>query len=206
MLNVKTWLPEFPGFYGTIFEPDMSNFIEYHNQEENYKIDYECINFKNAPYEYEIAKQFTSYLESELKQFVYSIYFECVSSPKEYNFETDSIHCTIAPKIQNIKQYLKTNIDEFSQYLKDTYTGCSGFIPFYSNEISEWIDLDTFDIQESIESEHKLGSILDFICINEGITYNEIYDRIECYVDNYIDILKPAIPEIPVAVNDTAHL
>ena len=111
--------------------------------------------------------------------------FECVHSPREYNFANDNIYCKISPKIRAIKKYLSDNEKLFAQYLKGHYTSYSGFLSGYPNTIAEFMEGKPF------EHKHKLGSILDFICDNEGITSESLYYNLEAYlsVSNYDELL-----------------
>lgn len=80
-----------------------------------------------------------------------SLTFEELSSPKEYNFSTDRIFVSIsredvAKMLVNVRQELKTQIQEL-------FTSRSGFISFYSNQLSDWPKIDEWD-------HNQIGSIL----------------------------------------------
>ena len=168
-MKTKTYLPLFSGFYDShwdepcfdgeedIFDlPEGSYFEEFVNWED---------------YHNHIAKEMCNEVQYLLSDFVSSIEFEKVNSPKYYNFENDSIHCEITFNKSKVKQYLKDNFDSFSAYIRERYTSRDGFISFHSNDASEWMK--NWD-------EHKVGSILQFICENEG--HEEPYDINDCHV------------------------
>ncbi len=181
----------FPGFYGTIFEPSEEAEIQYLNEEREKnglpEVDFDAIQFDYDTYRNDVARKAINFIERELSDYVRSINFESLHSPREYNFANDSINCIIEPKIREIKKYLKTNAPAFAQYLKDTYTSRSGFISSYPNNIEMFMQ------DKPFEHRHKLGSILNFICQNEGITQESLYYGCDdCYLSaSNIDELLP---------------
>jgi hypothetical protein len=174
----KTWLPLFPGFYGTTLEPDEikeEESLENLNSEREVngipRIDardsdtfpVEMIDFDYQKFMYEVSEQFSENLEFELKDegVLEKITYEKLRSPREYNFTNDSVNVEIIfnqENIENIKLFIENHYEQWKQYLKDRYTSMPGFIPFYSNDPNDW------PIEESLQHEHKAGSILDFIC------------------------------------------
>ena len=177
MKSIKSFLPVFPGYYGTIFEPDETDMIEDDKTYEDYTWDYK-------DYQQRTAAKFCQIIESELSPIVQiEIAFEAVCSPREYNFANDSINCTYkinAEALKIIHKYLLDNKDAFEEYLT-RYTSCSGFISSYSNSSNTWIS----DYWKEIETNaHILGSILDFLCENEDINTDTLYDNLDG--ENYV--------------------
>ena len=80
-----------------------------------------------------------------------------------------------------VNKYLRDNFDAFSKYIKERYTSCDGFISYYSNDATEWADWS--------EDSHKCGSVLQFICDNEGIEEPYMFDdlHISMFYTNEID-------------------
>lgn len=158
-MKAQTYLPLFSGFYGSHWdEPD------FYGEEEifdlpNDKEFWEFINWEN--YHNHIAKEMCSEVQSLLSDFVSDIKFENIVSPKYYNFSNDSINCEITFQEAKIHLYLEENINEFKKYIKDRYTSRDGFISSYSNDAKEWLF-------EWSSNEHMVGSVLQFICENEG--------------------------------------
>ena len=194
-MKTKTYLPVFTGFYcNNLYEPNFENEIDYINEiRENKKlklIDYDNLDFNYNDYENEISKQLCNILENELSNFVNKIDFKNVDSPKYYNYSNDMIICNISPKKRNILKYLKDNKENFIEYLKNTYTSYDGFISNYSNDINEYCN------KNFLDHKHKLGSVLNFICINEGITELDLYYDsldIHCiseYINNYESLIN----------------
>jgi hypothetical protein len=197
MKTIATWLPVFPGFYSTIFEPDEENEIDYITSQRNDnnlpELPFEAYNFDYAYYFNNTAISCCNFIENELKDFVTSIKFDSVNSPREYNFANDSIFCEISLSDENIKaikHYLFENTNLFTEYIKSKYTSYDGFLSSYSNDGTEWLA----NIDDCLAHTHKLGSILEFIVRNlwsnsydiEGAMFESCSD---CYlsVSNYED-------------------
>jgi len=123
--------------------------------------------FDYSDYEMQVVKGIASCLENELSDFITDIKIEKIVSPKEYNFRNDSADVIITLSEDNIKAietYLVEHSTEFAAYLKARYTSCSGFISSYPNNIEDFMS------DNPLEHEHKLGAILNFIALNEGVT------------------------------------
>jgi hypothetical protein len=166
--QIKTFLPIFNGFYGSIWE----DYLTSDGEAEHYKLDddfdfYQYVDYNK--YFNHLSNQFCNIVENELKEFVHSIEFEELVSPKYYNFTNDSINCTIKPNTLAIRNYIFNNLEQFRKFLKDNYTSCDGFSSFHSNNFDEWITLtDNFTVLN--HDKHHLGALLNFIAQNEGIT------------------------------------
>lgn len=189
--KIKTYLPIFPGFYETWYSFNEENYLEAENQEreEKNKIEFDDLEVDEDQYENDISIKFCEVIAKNLENFVYSIEFENIYSPKEYNFSTDSINCIIEPKTDEIKNFINTNKGKFSEYLKKKYTSYDGFISHYSNNFDEWQkDTNNFTKYNS----HNLGSILEFIHSILEIEEIDIYYNVtdDIWEGNYITINK----------------
>lgn len=186
-MKIKTFLPVFPGFYSTIFEPDEDPELSYINSERTSKgldaIDFDEVTFDYSDYHQQVAEQAAEFIESKMSDFISGIEDISVHSPKEYNFVNDSIHCTIDINTRKIREYLMECKEEFSGYLHRHYTTRSGFISSYSNEFMDWID--------DIEHEHKAGAALNFIAEMEDIDQHDMYDNISAHLSasNYEEVI-----------------
>jgi hypothetical protein len=195
MKTIKTWLPCFSGFYGTIWQSDMAeeqeldHINDLREEKRLEPIKWGEMQFDYSQYNLSIVKGIAAYLEREFKQFVSGIEVEKVVSPRFYNFTNDSADVTISLSDDNIKaieDYLAANRDAFSKYLKDKYTSRSGFISSYPNSIGK------FMWDNPIEHQHKLGAILEFIFENEDseVELNSYYN-VESYIEvtNYSELV-----------------
>ena len=177
---IQTWLPVYSGNYGTVWEdaPNEECEVDWINEQRAERnlnpIEFDDIEFNYADFYKDLAELITDEIEGELKEFVYSIKFNKLESPLEYNFTNDSIHCEIKPKIKAIREYIDSNFDKWSKYLKDNYTSYDGFYSHHSNssESDEW------QIDKVCKNRHNLGAILNFIGLNEGIDESDIYDNV----------------------------
>lgn len=193
--KINTFLPIFDGFYGCPFtegieERELEFWAEDYPEikEDIWEfVDYE--EFHNS-----IAESFCDEIGAILMEMnlIESYNFESLHSPRFYNYSNDSVNVefTINP-INRIKilSYLKNNFAEFTEFIKDKYTPCSGFIPHYSNDAKEWYN------EESLNHYHKLGQILNFILMNDGIQEADIFENIQCNGSYNFYINEKAIKE-----------
>jgi hypothetical protein len=156
-MKVQTYLPLFSGFYDSHWsEPCFDGEEEIFNLPKDKEF-WEFVDWNK--YYNHIAKEMCKEVQYLLSDFVSNIEFECIKSPKYYNFENDSINCEIIFDEDKITEYLNQNFSLFKDYIKLMYTSRDGFISYHSNDAKDWMqDWD----------EHKVGSILAFICTNEG--------------------------------------
>ena len=88
-MKTETYLPIFKGFYGSIFEPDETNEIDYINElraeKELREIDYDDCKFNYSEYYKDVSKCLVDEIADELSEFVESIEFQQLKSPQFYN-------------------------------------------------------------------------------------------------------------------------
>ena len=181
MKTIKTYLPLFSGFYGSHFEDDFYYQFDNDECEFNFDFDFNDLDFDFNKYYLDLSKQITSKIEDELifLKLVTECNFESLQSPKYYNYSNDSINIEIIVSDENIKQiqtYLLNNSENFKTYLKNKYTSCDGFTSFYSNNFEDWVNF-TENFTD-FSNTHYLGSILNFILLNEEIEEYTIYSDI----------------------------
>lgn len=172
-MKIDTWCPVFSGFYGTIWETEGDEEMEIENVNEKRKEKgKEPITWDDVTWDYEgymdkVSRGFVKQIEKELKTLglVSAVTFQELWSPREYNFGNDSINISVTLTKQHKKKiadYLRSHTGEFAKYIREHYKGYPGFISFYSNDAANWLS------EEALEQEHKLGSILNFILLNEN--------------------------------------
>lgn len=161
--NIKggypTYLPAFHGFYESIYEPNFDGEAEHFNLPRDFEF-WEYFDYK--AYHNAIAERLCDVVEDRMSQFVKKIVYENLYSPREYNFTTDSINCTIVPKKRAIKKFLKEHEEAFKQYIHDHCTSRDGFISFTSNTLEGWKEY-TNNFTDYSEKGLLLGFVLDFI-------------------------------------------
>ena len=182
-MKYKTFLPVFPGFYGTIFEADESGEIDHINEVRMdaglERVDDYSIEFDYPQYYENVAKECCDFLSDNLGRigFVSKITKECVVSPREYNFRNDSINIEVELSAKNrkaIQYYVYSRKDAFKKFLKERYTPCSGFIPYYSCWFEDW-EMETGSFYSFKNPEHYLGAVLQFVCEQEDIDDESMY-------------------------------
>lgn len=117
---------------------------------------YDSMNWRGVHTEY--AKE---YAEAFAQHFgIDSLAFESLSSPKEYNFTTDRIFCTIeyADLCRIVAAF---DLNEFAAHVREKFTSRDGFISFYPADLSEWGRVESWD-------HNQAGTALEFYAIQES--------------------------------------
>lgn len=171
--QIKTYLPCFNGYYGSIFEASSEEQEIDNINDERAKlnlpdIDYDACEWDYSEYYKDMSEKITDTIEGFLQELYpsISIKYEKTVSPKEYNFTNDSINIELyidEKTLGKIYNYLLSHKPEFEKYL-GKYTSCSGFISSYSDQPETWLNEYWKDIRTN---GHYLGSILEFILENE---------------------------------------
>lgn len=94
-----------------------------------------------------------------------------VKSPREYNFSTDSLYCEA--DLDALSALFNEHFDEVEKYVNDVLKPRSGFIPFYSNDISEWPSITKWGCVQ-------LGLILDALISQDDIS--DIEETVHDYI------------------------
>lgn len=73
-----------------------------------------------------------------------SLQFESLTSPREYNFSTDRIFCTIS---EDDARHILGAVDypAFAALVRETFTSRDGFISYYSPDLTEWGSIVNWD-------------------------------------------------------------
>lgn len=158
-------LPGFPGFY----ESSLSQAIDY---EESSYIEYECdthdkerearfpeeirlnesemasIFFDHTQYSIayqNLARDYLDYFARELRDTLgipVTLQWESMSSPREYNFETDRVFATISES-DIWRLWVMSSRDgheALRAIVRRHFTSRGGFLSHYSNDLDSWID------------------------------------------------------------------
>lgn len=192
ILKQATWLPLFIGYYESPFDPSDS-FIEMETDlsddeiKKYYGDDIDPKWFRENAWDYVkidwdgLGEAITyAILDVDNTGIIKDVEYEKTCSPKYYNFSTDSINCMIEYDSDKMMSYLNNNIEAFKDYLIEKYTRRDGFIPSYSNELVYWMNTEN-------HSDHELGSILQFILVNEGKDWTDLLCSISDHY-NYVSI------------------
>jgi len=200
-MKVNSWIPNFSGFYDTIWEfsdSELDSELDYINEcrvENNLK---ELEEFPDFDIDHKsrnkaIGKFYCEKITELLKDHGFKIFvkFESMSSPKYYNYANDSINSEYVLQKETyiqIIEYLEKNKEEFDKFLKLKYTSCSGFVSSYANSAEMWLT----DLKNNADLIHRMGSIVDFILymiydnIFETEDYNYFTSKFE--LDMYVEM------------------
>lgn len=138
-MRLKTSIP-FTGFYESLHSEALDSELEQRHSDDQGNIDqsscdraFDKVNWKSTFKNY--AERYVSQFASELN--LKTLEFVELYSPREYNFETDRIFCTIElSKVERI--YKQTNAIELRDKVRNLFTTRSGFISYYSNDLDKW--------------------------------------------------------------------
>ena len=77
-------------------------------------------------------------------EFNLPLHFESMKSPREYNFSSDTICCTISDADA---EWLFDTCDKtvLAKIARETFLSCDGFISFYDPDFTNWGDILTWD-------------------------------------------------------------
>jgi hypothetical protein len=226
--KVESYLPVFPGFYGTIFgnedseeeTQDIEGMLEnagvyqprelaerIANESSLYSVDYRA-------YETEYVRCMSDAIGDELSKHIKGFAgfeFQNMQSPREYNFYNDSgnvLAILTDEKLfrAELIRYIEANRPRFDKYIKRRYTSCDGFISGYSNDPQQWIA----DIQSGVDEieGHKIGRLLDFVLECEDYTEESLYyDAERPCIGEYasgqiIDLFNRENVRLPDSVNE----
>ena len=153
MNKLESTIP-FDGFYNSYISSDIEHQIGQHIEwdcdiydlnESEEEILYNNYLTVNTSYFYnEIAEHYTDLyidaLNERLEGFTLNAKFNLLTSPREYNFETDRIFIEIEENhaIDFIKYIIKNYKKELEKKIKDRFTSRSGFNSFYKNSLDLW--------------------------------------------------------------------
>lgn len=110
------------------------------------------------------------YAESLAHEFgIDSLKFESLSSPKEYNFTTDRIFCTIE-YADLCRLMAGFDLKAFAAYVREKFTSRDGFISFYDADLSAWGKVETWD-------HNQCGTALEFYAMQQNAGEFEHYQE-----------------------------
>lgn len=147
--KLEIGLPFFSGFYESLHS---DNF----DREEEYIIEeYEGKTWDDFDFTHDYLGYCKSYVNKVNSILDLKLEFVEMTSPREYNFSTDRIFCTINKKdLKKIATALDT--ETMKDLVKSRFTSYDGFLSFYSNDINSWKEekLEEWDYNE-------LGTLLE---------------------------------------------
>lgn len=135
----------FEGFYeSNLFNSDTEYYLNKLLQDSEHPETYEITgqNYKN--YEKSVCELHAVSLNEVLNDFEYytknrivkKVEFKKMTSPKYYNYETDSLYLLVDFNLNDLKKYcFESEKNDFEFYLSKKYTSYSGYISFIENNL-----------------------------------------------------------------------
>ena len=153
MNKLESTIP-FDGFYESFISADIDHQIGQQiewdtdiydlNEDEQQILEDNYLDINRSSFYNEIAKHYTDLyidaLNERLEGFRLNAKFKLLTSPREYNFETDRIFIEIEENhcIDFIKYIIKNYKKELEKKIEDRFTSRSGFNSFYKNSLDLW--------------------------------------------------------------------
>ena len=109
--------------------------------------------------------------------------FQCVVSPREYNFANDAIDVEARVNPSEFFPSILSLIasEEFDKHIRVKYTSGPGFISHYPSDANEWRS----EIESGQPCAHMLGAVLEYILKSSGID--------EWFLMDMVDVPTPAL-------------
>ena len=153
MNKLESTIP-FDGFYESFISDDIDHQIGQQiewdsdtfdlNENEQQVLEDSYLSINRSYFYNQIAEDYTIFyinaLNERLKEFTLKAKFNLLTSPREYNFETDRIFIDIERDhaIDFIKYIIKNYKKELENKIKERFTSRSGFWSHYKNGLDLW--------------------------------------------------------------------
>ena len=194
MNKLESTIP-FDGFYessiGSDIDHQIGQQIEWDtdiydlNEDEQQVLEDSYLSVNRSSFYNQIAEDYTNFyidaLNKRLKGFTLNAKFNLLTSPREYNFETDRIFIDIERDhaIDFIKYIIKNHKKELENKIKERFTSRSGFWSHYKNGLDLW----TNDYSEW--DHNQIGTCFELFDLEEeDINYSLREYLSETIIDN----------------------
>lgn len=142
-------LPFFPGYYCSILDSYIDSEIEmYLEDEDNEDKSYDDIEDRLDYHKARLAMN-QAWVDRFNVETGLNLRYKDMSSPKEYNFQTDRVVVEITlEELEKVRKITEEHPEEFQKYLTRNFKSRDGFMSFYPDDIKEW-DKDTQDLDHN---------------------------------------------------------
>ena len=187
MNKLESTIP-FDGFYNSYISSDIEHQIGQQiewdtdifdlNEDEQQILFDNYLSVNNSSFYNEIAEHYTDLyidaLNERLEGFTLKAKFNLLTSPREYNFETDRIFIDIEKNhaIEFIKYIIKNYKKELENKIKERFTSRSGFWSHYKNGLDLW----TKDYSEW--DHNQIGTCFELFDFDELNFYESLSETI----------------------------
>ena len=194
MKKLESTIP-FDGFYESFISDDIDHQIGQQiewdsdiydlNEDEQQVLEDSYLSVNRSYFYNQIAEDYTNFyidaLNERLKGFTLNAKFNLLTSPREYNFETDRIFIDIERDhaIDFIKYIIKNYKKKLENKIKERFTSRSGFWSHYKNVLDLWT-------QDYSEWDHnQIGTCFELFDLEEeDINYSLREYLSETIMDN----------------------
>ena len=171
----------FPGFYESIlFNSDSISMLNADDTDKEYDV-----NFEEFTKDVTMSVSRKLFEECTCNNILKDINYIGISSPKEYNYNTDRLILEVTYNIRNlIKFCFRTAKTEFNEYLHDNYTSYDGFTSFVPNNLEEF----KRDLHDAKEYEKLIEVMIEYVmlvCLNDDNRYTIDLDDCNFSMLNY---------------------
>lgn len=162
MKTLETTIP-FSGFYCSLHDSELDTALEQSFSDDSGAPNDGILNHARDAVEWrtvyeEYAREYCKRFAEEFK--ISGLKFDTLRSPKEYNFTTDRIFATLSiEELRTIRT--RVNNTDFESVAREKFTSRSGFISFYSSDVSTWGDLETWD-------HNQVGTLIEALANQEN--------------------------------------
>jgi len=191
---MKTSIP-FSGFYESIHSQELDNTINQMFSDDSGNA-YESLSMlANDAVNWQGV--FIAYSQAYVKSFALAfqlktLKFQELSSPREYNFTTDRIFCTL--DVEEVKEiFSKVGKEKLDEKIHERFTSRSGFISFYRNSLEDWPE-DVADWDAN-----QVGTLIEVYIQSKHAEENsgefDMWAEFDLMGDSTSEVLEPIIWE-----------
>ena len=196
MNKLESTIP-FDGFYNSYISSDIEHQIGQQvewdtdiydlNEDEQQILWDNYLSVNRSSFYNEIAEHYTDLyidaLNERLEGFTLKAKFNLLTSPREYNFETDRIFIDIEKNhaIEFIKYIIKNYKKELENKIKERFTSRSGFWSHYKNGLDLW----TKDYSEW--DHNQIGTCFELFDFDELNFYESLSETIMFNLENTLE-------------------
>ena len=197
MKTMNIQLPSFGGFYDSIWydSDNLCSELDYFEDNLEYGMHLDHIGDwgVSAQYEQDVCKAYTEYMQDQYRKLGIDITlkYECMTSPREYNFTTDKIYADMTwDGRKNLEGKLivlmEKHKEQLSRIISRNHSSRDGFISFMDNTYDEWYERIAGMREESGDIDLYVGHLLAYLVMCEN-GWEHLYDLDE---DAHYDVAE----------------
>lgn len=194
-MNIQ--LPSFGGFYDSIWYDSENEYWEMKNMEDNLEVPFDFQHLDDwgtsARYYQDVCKAYTEYMSEQYRKLGLDITmkYECMTSPREYNFTTDKIYADMSwDGRKNLEGKLivlmEKHKEQLSRIICLNHSSRDGFISFMDDTYDEWYGRIAGMREESGDIDLYVGYLLAYLVMCEN-GWEHLYDLDE---DAHYDVAE----------------